>query len=227
MKVLLVILSAGVLVLSSCATAGNSVYQSRAPETRGERAISSNIELVSEVDLDASMLGVFYSRETYKSGDAQMLLFTQRGKGGFGSKAQGTVKDYDLSETASLSVDQGRKFLTAIEQFIAMDPKSLSPSKMFNFELYSGTLDMTEGNDKYRPFRDLTFIVICSVTNDGKSFKTVFPITVTNLYGNRMTSYKTFDLTTTQVQSFHDALTAALAKSTPVTAPASSDQPHT
>ncbi|MGD0724980.1 MAG: hypothetical protein ABSB63_05395 [Spirochaetia bacterium] len=227
MKRVLVILSAGVFVLSSCMSTGTSVYQSRAPETRGERAISSNIELVSEVDLDASMLGVFYSRETYKNGDAQTLLFTQRGKGGFGSKAEGSIKDYDLSETASLSVEQARKFLSAIEQFIAMDPKSLAPSKMFNFELYSGTLDMTEGNEKYRPFKDLTFIVICSVTNAGKTFKTVFPITVTNLYGNRMTSYKTFDLTTEQVQKFHDALTAALAKSTPVTAPASSDQPHT
>jgi hypothetical protein len=225
MKVFLVILTAGVLVLSSCASTGNSVYQSRAPEIRGERAISSNIELVSEVDLDASMLGVFYSRETYKSGDAQMVLFTQRGKGGFGAKAQGTIKDYDLSETASLSVEEGRKFLTAIEQFIAMDPKSLAASKMFNFELYSGTLDMTEGTDKYRPFKDLTFIVICSVTNAGKSFKTVFPITVTNLYGNRMTTYRTFDLTTAQVQSFRDALSGALAKSTPVVAPASAD-PH-
>src|SRR5208337_1752703 len=226
MKVILVILSAGVLVLSSCMSTGNSVYQSRAPEIRGERAISSNIELVSEVDLDTSVLGVFYSRETYKSGDAQMLLFTQRGKGGFGAKAQGTIKDYDLSETSSLSVDEGKKFLTAIEQFIAMDPKSLSSSKMFNFELYSGTLDMSVGTDKYRPFQDLTFIVICSVTNAGKSFKTVFPITETNLYGNRTTSYRTFDLTTAQVQSFHDALTAALAKSPPVTAPASSDS-HT
>jgi len=226
MKVFLAILSAGVLVLSSCMSTGNSVYQSRAPEIRGERAISSNIELVSEVDLDTSVLGVFYSRETYKSGDAQMLLFTQRGKGGFGAKAQGTMKDYDLSETASLSVDEGRKFLTAIEQFIAMDPKSLAPSKMFNFELYSGTLDMSAGTDKYRPFKDLTFIVICSVTNDGKSFKTVFPISVTNLYGNRSIQYRTFDLTTAQVQSFHDAITAALARATPDTSPAPSDS-HT
>jgi hypothetical protein len=225
MKLTLVILSVGVLVLSSCMSTGNSVYQSRAPEIRGERAISSNIELVNEVDLDASMLGVFYSRETYKNGDAQTLLFTQRVKGGFASKAEGSIKDYDLSETASLSVDQARKFLSAIDEFIAMDPKTLAPTKMFNFELYSGTLDMTEGTEKYRPFKDLTFIVICSVTNAGKTFKTVFPGTVTNLYGNRMTVYRTFDLTMPQVQNFHDAITAALGKSTPVAAPAA-DKPH-
>ena len=40
MKVFLAILSAGVLVLSSCMSTGNSVYQSKAPEARGERAIS-------------------------------------------------------------------------------------------------------------------------------------------------------------------------------------------
>jgi hypothetical protein len=226
MKLTLVILSAGVLVMSSCMSTGNSLYQSHAPEIRGERAISSNIELVSEVDLENSVLGVFYSREVYQSGEAQTLLFTQRGKGGFMSASQGSIKDYDLSETASLSVEQARKFLSAIDQFIAMDPKTLSPAKMFNFELYSGTLDMTAGTEKYRPFKDLTFIVICSVTSAGKSFKTVFPVTVTNLYGNRSTAYRTFDLTPVQVQKLHDAITAGLAKSTPVTTPAGGDQPH-
>lgn len=226
MKLTLVLLSAGVLVLSSCMSTGNSVYQSHAPEIRGERAISSNIELVNEVDLDNSVLGVFYSRETYQSGDAQTLLFTQRGKGGFMSNSQGAIKDYDLSETASLSVEQARKFLNAIDQFIEMDPKTLAPSKMFNFELYSGTLDMTAGTEKYRPFKDLTFIVICSVTNAGKSFKTVFPVTMTNLYGNRSTEYRTFDFSTVQVQKLHDAIAAALAKSTPDAAPAAGDQPH-
>ncbi|HET6450482.1 MAG TPA: hypothetical protein VFI08_04185, partial [Spirochaetia bacterium] len=160
------------IALSGCITANTPVYQSHAPETRGERAISSDIELAKEVDLDNTVLGVFYSHEVYQSGDAQTLLFTRRGKT-FGSSTTGSMDDYNLSETASMSVDQGRKLLSAIDNYLSMDPKSLTPSKMFNFELYSGTLDMREGSDKYRPFQDITFVVVCSVTSTKKVFKTV------------------------------------------------------
>lgn len=220
MKYLLPVLFVCVLVLSSCfGMPSTPVYQSHAPEVRGERAISSNIELAKEVDLDSSILGVFYSHETYASGDVQTILFARRDKG-FGNTKQGTMDDYDLSTTTSMSVDQAKKFLGAIDNYLAMDVKSLSPSKMYNFELYSGTLDMSAGNEKYRPFQDITFVVVCSVTNTKKIFKTVFPSTAYDAYGRRYVTYQTFELKPPQVDNLRKAVSAALDKSTPEPMPA-------
>jgi len=212
------------VALASCTTVQNSVYQSSAPEIRGERAISSKIELVSEVSLGASILGIFYSKEVFQSGDAQTLLFTRRPPAGFGSKARGTVNNYNLGETSSLSVEQARKFVSAIDDFLSTDPKSLTPDQMYNFELYSGTLDMSAGSERYRPFKDVTFIVVCAVTSAKKSFKTVFPGSVTDLYGRHMTTYDTFDLTEEQVKKLRDAISAALDKAVPA-APAVDKSP--
>jgi len=165
------------------------------------------------------LLWAFSSHEVYESGDSQLLLFTRREVTAFGDQTgKGTMDDYDLSRTASLSVDQARKFLSAIDNYLEMDPKSLAPARMFNFELYSGILDMTVGNEKHRPFRELTFIVICSVTNTKKSFKTVFPEVESDLYGRRYPPYKTFDLKTEQVQNLRQAISAALDKSMPTPA---------
>ena len=124
------------------------------------------------------------------------------------------MDDYNLSETASMSVEQARKLLSAIENYLAMDPKSLSASKMFNFELYSGILDMTAGTEKYRPFRNITFVVVCSVTNTKKVFKTIFPTTTYDLYGRASISYQTYELKPEQVRSLGEAVSAALDKST-------------
>lgn len=206
--------------LASCATfedtTENSLYQSSAPEIRGERAISSTIELVKEVKLTESILGVFFSREVFHTGSAENVLFTRRTEGGFSSKAAPGIVDYDLSEISSLSVEQARKFLDAIDTFLRTDPKSLSPMQMVNFELYSGTLDMSAGSEKYRPFKKITFIVVCAVTSAKKSFKTVFPGTITDMTGNRTTDYDDFDLTTEQVQALRAAIAAALEKASPV-----------
>jgi hypothetical protein len=215
MKVSCAILGVCVLALSSCFSMRTPVYQSQAPEVRGERAISSNIELAREVDLEGSVLGVFYSREVYQNGDVQTLLFVRRTVFAVGSQKAGTMDDYNLSETASMSVDQARKFLSAIDNYLAMDPKSLSAAKMFNFELYSGILDMTAGTEKYRPFRAVTFVVVCSVTNSKKVFKTIFPTTTSDLYGRSFISYQTFELKPDQVRSLREAVSAALEKSTP------------
>ena len=222
-----VILLAVLLALASCTTTENSIYQSVAPEVRGERAISSAIELASEVDLETSMLGVFYSKEIYQDGEAQNLLFTLRTKSFVPSKAQGRVTDYSLRETSSLSVEQGRKFLVAIEEYLAKDPASLKPAQMFNFELYSGTLDMTRGYGDYHPLSNLTFMVICSVTNTAKSFKTVFPVTATSFLGVQATSYTTYDLTPAQVQKLRDAIKAGLDMATPEPVPAGDVKPST
>ncbi|HUI71901.1 MAG TPA: hypothetical protein VL354_15385 [Spirochaetia bacterium] len=203
------------LVLSSCFSLGGTpstpVYQSHAPEVRGERAISSNIELAQEVNLESSWLGVFYSHEVYQSGDVQTILFARRDKSG---PQKGTMDNYDLSETTSMSVDQAKKFLNAIDNYLAMDPKSLPPTKMYNFELYSGTLDMSAGTEKYRPFQDITFVVVCSVTNTRKVFKTVFPSTSYD-GGRRIVTYSTFELKPDQVDNLRKAVSAALDKSTP------------
>ena len=209
-RVILPVLLCAVLVGCASIPKENSVYQSDAPEVRGERAISSNIELASEVDLGGSTLGVFYASEVYQNGSAQTLLFTRRNSAVFSGKP-GTITDYDLSETSSLSVEQGSKLLGAVEEYLAKDPKTLQPSQMFNFELYSGTVDMSVGTD-YHPFKDVTFAVVCSVTTTGKRFRTVFPIVQTNLYQVKTTSYQTFDLTPEQVQKLHDALKLAISK---------------
>jgi hypothetical protein len=188
------------------------VYQSHAPEVRGERAISSNIELAQEVDVEGSWLGVFYSHEVHESGDVQTILFARRDKGG---PAKGTMDDYDLSETTSMSVDQAKKFLAAIDYYLAMDVKSLTPSKMYNFELYTGTLDMTAGTEKYRPFQDITFVVVCSVTNTKKVFKTVFPNTEYDSSGRRLVTYQTFELKIPQVENLRKAVASAIDMSAP------------
>lgn len=219
MKHASLILITGMLALASCATTTNSIYQSVAPEERGERAISSAIELVSEVNLETSILGVFYSKEVYQAGEAQNILFTLRASPFSSGKTQGRITDYSLRETSSLSVDQARRFLEAIEQYLAKDTASLAPAQMLNYELYSGTLDMSAGYSGYRPFQELTFMVICSVTSSGKSFKTVFPYTVTSLNGTQATGYMTFDLSTVQVAKLRDAISAALGRSTPIITP--------
>ena len=219
MKRVPVLLACCLALLASCATfdnAENSLYQSNAPEIRGERAISSSIELVKEVNLGESVLGVFFSHEVFHSGSAENLLFTRRTDGGPSTKKTVSIVDYDLSEISSLSVEQARKFLDAIDTFLKTDPKSLSPMQMVNFELYSGTLDMSAGSDKYRPFKTITFIVVCSVTSAKKSFKTAFPGTVSDLMGNRITDYSDFSLTTEQVQDLRTAVAAALEKAVPV-----------
>ena len=215
MRYLLPVVCVFVLALSSCFSMGGAntpVYQSHAPEARGERAISSNIELAQEVDLQGSWLGVFYSHEVYESGDVQTILFARRDKGG---PAKGTMDDYDLSETTSMSVDQAKKFLAAIDNYLAMDVKSLTPSKMYNFELYTGTLDMIAGTEKYRPFQDITFVVVCSVTNTKKVFKTVFPSTEYDSSGRRLVTYQTFELKIPQVENLRKAVASAIDISTP------------
>ena len=226
MKFLIAAMCICVLVLSSCYTMAPQSYQSSAPEARGERAISSDIELVKEVELQARTLGVFYSHEVYQSGNAQLLLFALRGAVMTGqgvATGQGTMDDYSLSRTASLTIEQAKEFMSAIDNYLATDTKAVAPTKMLNFELYSGILDLTVGNETYRPFRDLTFIVICSITNTRKSFRTVFPETTPGLYGQQSTYYQTFDLTTEQVQSLRQAISDALNRSTPPAAPKDSN----
>ncbi|HTP59770.1 MAG TPA: hypothetical protein VMM82_12690 [Spirochaetia bacterium] len=221
MKYVLPVLCVLALTLTSCFSLGGGtstpVYQSHAPEVRGERAISSNIELAKEVDLEGSWLGVFYSHEVYASGDVQTILFARRDKSG---PEKGSMDDFDLSGTTSMSTDQARKFVSAIDNYLAMDTKSLSPTKMYNFELYSGTLDMSAGTEKYRPFQDITFVVVCSVTNTKKIFKTVFPSTAYDGYGRRYVTYQTFELKQPQVENLRKAVAAALDKSTPTPVPA-------
>ena len=136
-RVAALVVLAGLAFLASCATldeAENSLYQSNAPETRGERAISSTIELVKEVKLGESTLGVFFSREVFHNGSAENVLFTRRSEGAFGSKATAAITDYNLAEISSLSVEQARKFLDAIDTFLATDPKTLSPTQMANLD---------------------------------------------------------------------------------------------
>lgn len=216
MKHVLVILCACLLALASCTTTENSIYQSVAPEMRGERAISSAIELIAEVDIETAWLGVFYSREVFHSGEAQNVLFTVRSKSLTTSKPQGRITDFSLRNTSSLSVEQAGRFLAAIEEYLGKTSASVKPGEMISFELYSGTLDMSAGSEAYRPFDELTFMAICSVTNIGKKFTTVFPYTLTSLYGGQSTGYLSYDLTDAQVQKLRDAIVAVLAKSSPI-----------
>jgi len=211
MKVPLAFLTVCALALSSCAT-DTTIYRSQAPEERGERAISSNIDLVGEIELRSALLGVFFSEESFQGGGVENILFSVRSGFGLGG---GTISAYDLFDATSLSVQQARKFLTAIDAYLAMDPKTLTDAQMFNFELYSGILDMTAGTERFHPFRDLTFIAICTVKKTGKSFKTVFPTTLTNLYGQVRRTYDTYTLEDKEVGKLRDAIETALKKAKP------------
>jgi hypothetical protein len=201
----------------------NSIYQSSAPELRGERAIASDIVLVREVELGSYVLGVFFSREVFQAGDSQTLLFIIRSKRLMNGQSPGSIVNYDMGLTGSLSVDQGRKFLKAIEQYLAKDPKSLQPSQMYNFELYSGTVDMSAGTDRYRPFKRITFAGFCTVTSTGKSFKMMFPGIGVGLGGVSVT-FQTFELAPDEVQMLRGAIQEALAKAAP-TVPGMPDIP--
>ncbi len=235
MSLVRAIISVGLVILASCSTVQNSLYQSKAPEIRGERAIASSIDLVREVNIGAKprdwpvVIGVFYSKEVYGGGETQAVLFALRqettGALGFARKAEGTINDYDLRETSSLSLNQARRFLDALNNYLTTDPKSLAPERMLNFELYSGTLDTREGTESYRPFRELTFIVVFSVTNAKKTFRTVFPTSVVGPYNTRQTVYRTYDLTEDEVTELRDAIDAAVGKATPEVAPTDSKNP--
>ena len=223
MKAIVAILALLAFVLCSCTTVQlstyESQYQSQAPEERGERAIASSLELISEVELNYAVLGVFFSKEIYKGGEVENILFTVRQAQGYStSSVKGTISNYLLNETSSLSVYQARKLLTAIDSYLAMDPKTLTPAQMYNFELYSGTLNMMLGTENYHPFKKVTFIVICNVTNSGKFFKTIFPISQT-FGAATTTTYKTYKLDETQVGKLRKAISAALDKSNPLPAP--------
>jgi hypothetical protein len=215
MKYVLRILPVLLLALVSCTTTENSIYQSVAPEARGERAISSAIELIAEVDIETAYLGVFYSKEVFHDGEAQNVLFTVRAKSFYGERT-GRITDYSFQEPASLSVDQAKRFLDAIEEYLGKDPASVKPTEMISYELYSGTLDLSAGSERYRPFQNLTFMAICSVTNTGKRFRTALPYSMSTPSDQSYTSYARYDLTNAQVEKLRDAIVAALAKSSPI-----------
>jgi hypothetical protein len=112
-------------------------------------------------------------------------------------------------------VDQARQLLGALDTFIATDPKSLPPTRMISFELDSGTVDARQGSERYRPLTEVTFVVAFSVTNAGKSFRTVFPPAVAGSGNTRQTGSQTLDLREIQVKRLRDAIAAAVDKATP------------
>lgn len=200
-------------ILASCATLQNPIYQSKAPETRGGRAIAATIDLVGEVQVSGPnrqqvVIGLFYAREVLPDGGTQAVLFSLRGARGLGRDRGGAIDDYDLRETYSLTVDQARRLVSAIDDFLATDPKSLPPTRMVSYEMDSGTADA-----KDRPLRDITLVVFFSVTHTGKSFKAAFGPSVANLYNLRPTGSQSFDLNEDQVRTLRDAVAAAVDRS--------------
>ena len=196
--------AAGALALSSCVSLRSTPpsYSSNAPEERGERAILSNIELVGEIELKEQTLGVFFSDETFSAGRVQNVLFVLKGNG---SVFEGTGIDaYQFYRAGSITLEQANKLISALDDYLAKDSKSLSKDQLYNFELVAGILDMSD-DGPYRKFSEITFVINYSVTNSGKVFRTFFP------GANR---YFYFELTDTQVQALRDTIMKALGKRT-------------
>jgi hypothetical protein len=190
------------VVASGCAS--TPIYRSSGPAERGEIAIASDIELATEVDFGSGSLGVLFVKERSHSGVAQNVLFVARsGPAGRGSA---DVSLYSLRRTASVSLEQARRLLVAIDTFLALAPESLGRTKMFNFELSAGPVDVSVGSSNHHPFIEITFSVIYSVTNAGKYFALVVPSP------DEEKGFWTLELKQNEVKALREAIDAAIAK---------------
>jgi len=186
--------------LSSCVSMQSKPpsYSSNAPETRGERAILSNIEMIGEIELKNQVLGVFYSEETFSSGKAQNVLFILKGNGSvFGGSG---IDAYQFHNAGSITTGQANKLISALDDYLARKPEDLTKDQLYNFELVAGILDMGD-EGVYRRFDDITFVINYSVTNKGKIFRTIFPGVSGFIY---------FELTDSQVQALRETIAKAL-----------------
>jgi hypothetical protein len=192
-----------VLLVVVAACAPPTVYRSSGPEVRGEVSITSDVELVSELDMRTWSLGVLYAKERSHTGVLQNVLFAAR-SGGPASAARVTA--YSLRRTASISLEQARRLLVAVDTFLGMDAASLGPMKLFNFELSAGPLDVAVGPPDHHPFTQITFSVICSVTTAGKYFALMVP----RPDDERM--FWTIELSQEGVQALRQAIDSAVKK---------------
>jgi hypothetical protein len=216
MKKCLVALAVCLLALCSCATTQTS-YESRSDQPRGARSINSDIEMVGEVEVIKSSLslGVFFSKESLQDREEETILIAARNRTySKGTFVGGTISLYDMAKTASLNVDNAKRLLSAIDAYLAMDPKSLAPTRMLNSEQYFGILDPAAGTEKQHPFKELTLIAISTVSSSGRFFKIVLPRTTTSFYGQKRELYDTYVLDEKEVSRLGAAITAALSKST-------------
>jgi hypothetical protein len=195
--------SSAVAFIAISACAPPTIYRSSGLEARGERAIESDIELASELKFrDGWSLGVLYSKERQGDRVAQNLLFALKP-----TVSASTVASYDLRHTASISLEQGRRLLLAIDKFIGIDTASLGPAKMFNFELNAGPIDEYVGSPDHHPFRQVTFFVVCSVTASGKYFVLRVPSP------DREGLFHTIEFDGDNIQSLRQAIDSAIKKS--------------
>lgn len=222
MKMSAAVVALCALALGSCTS--TETYRTHSPEEHGERAITSTVELVKEINLGsrgssggASSLGVFFSRETFQGGSDDSILFSVRTD----TKGEGTIGDYELVDDSSLSVEQAGKLLTSIDAYLKMDPRSLTPAKLLNFELSAGSRDLAAGSEKYRPFREVLFIISSTVTSTGKTFKTMFAKPMGAF--QRTPTYTTYELTEVEVGKLREAIAAAVGKAG-AAAPAAKDK---
>lgn len=177
-----------------------TVYRSSGPETRGERAIASDIELAREFSIRGGLsLGALYAKERSHTGVAQNLLFALRP-----TLAAASVTSYNLRRTTSISLEQGQRLLLAIDKFIATDPASLGPTKLFNFELSAGPIDESVGPPDHHPFLHVTFSVICSVTASGKYFALTVPAP------NHEGAFETLEFDGDSIQALRQAIDSAI-----------------
>ncbi len=117
------------------------------------------------------------------------------------------INNYNLRLSSSLSTDQARKLQAAIDTYLKMDPKLSTTTELFNFELYSGTVDRTLGSTSAdvlgntgHPFTKITLEIFFSVTNAGKSFEIIVP------------AYDNYRLTDEQASKLQNIIGVALEK---------------
>lgn len=206
-RILLLAIPVALLFVSCVSTPANvPIYTSNAIEERGERTIISDIQLVGEAKIETTSIGIFFSRETHQTGQAENILFMIKT---YMSRDIGLAA-YELGKPASISVAQAEKLVKALDQYLATNPKDVGKDKLLNFELYAGLLDMSQ-EAAYRDITELTFVLRYAVSEKAKVFLTRLPYAYMDRTGQTYWSAATFELDDTEVKALREVLVQAVA----------------
>lgn len=206
-RILLLAIPLALLFVSCVSTPANvPLYKSNAIEERGERTIISDIQLVGEAQIGKNAIGVFFSRETHQTGQAENILFVIRTL----NTRQTGLAAYELGNAASISISQAEKLIKALDQYIATNPKDIGKDKLLNFELYAGLLNMNK-DSSYRQLTDITFALIYAITDKAKLFLTRLPYAYMDKTGLTYFNTTNIELDDTQVNNLRVVLVKAVA----------------
>jgi len=206
-RILLLAIPVALLFVSCVSTPANvPIYTSNAIEERGERTIISDIQLVGEAKIEKTAIGVFFSRETHQTGQAENILFMIKT---YMTRDSGLAA-YELGKPASISIAQAEKLVKALDQYLATNPKDVGKDKLLNFELYAGLLDMSK-ETSYRDITELTFVLRYAVSEKAKVFRTQLPFAFMDKNRQLYWSVATYELDDAEVKALREVLVKAVA----------------